>query len=311
MKQDALISRQSIKKIFSSYHLPQPTLLREIKTGLTNPVFVADEKFVLRIDTSHSEKDPNKFEKEAFLYTLLAKFDIPVPKLIVFDNSKKIIDYEFLLLSYIEGETLEQSFPLQSTQDQTSLCSQLGELAHKIHSVPLSALAAREKLLRKEKNWSETVRDEHLEYFSLVVEKDYLPAQTVTMITDTFKQFSQLKMPRGNESLVHGDFSPSNIQVKNGQIVGIFDFEFATLGDPFYDLQKIPAQFQLGENFDTNLFWKGYEKSDLNSEEKLRLQMYCLNQGLWEIWATETQRFPFGEKQIAEGQELIRIALEL
>lgn len=111
--------------------------------------------------------------------------------------------------------------------------------------------------------------------------------------------------------MIHGDFSTDNVQVKNGNIVGVFDFENAKLGDPYYDLQKLPINFQLGDAFDKNAFLAGYGFEELSTEEKIRLKRYCIFQGLWGIWATETQLFPFGEKEIQEGKELIAKALQM
>ena len=46
-------------------------------------------------------------------------------------------------------------------------------------------------------------------------------------------------------------------------------------------------------------------------EEQIRIKMYCLHQGMWEIWATKTQLFPFGDKEIAEGNQLVQSARKI
>ncbi len=309
MKSGIRISTEAIEKILQLNHLPRLASLREITTGLTNPVFVINEQCVLRVDTNTSEQDADRFTKEAFLYTTLARHSVPVPQLFSFDNSREIINQDFLLLSYIAGETLASSFKRQSHTVQKSLSFQLGELAYQIRSIDLDEFMKGEKLLRKKMNWQQTVMAEHTAYFSLVQEKGYLSPKELSEIASIFQQFKALKMPTEQERLVHGDFSMDNIQVKDDRIVGIFDFEFATLGDPLYDLQKLPVHFGLGEGFDISLFWQGYNHGNFSVEENIRFKMYCLNQGLWTIWATITQRFPFGEAEIARGKNLIHVTL--
>jgi aminoglycoside phosphotransferase (APT) family kinase protein len=110
-------------------------------------------------------------------------------------------------------------------------------------------------------------------------------------------------------TLIHGDFSRNNFQVRNDKIVGLFDFEMVKLGDPYYDLQKLPINFQLGDGFDKDAFLDGCERQAMTKEEKIRLKRYALSQGLWELWATETKQFPFGENEIQEGKNLIQKAL--
>jgi aminoglycoside phosphotransferase (APT) family kinase protein len=308
MKQNFEISEDMVKAILRKNNLHEFSKLREIETGLTNPVFVLNEEYVLRVNTSEAEQDIRKFKKEAFLYTMLEKYLVPVPKLFSFDATKQIINNDFLLLSYIQGETLVEAFDKSTDEVGKSLSLQLGQVAQLIHSVPIAELVEGEKLLRREKSWLATVKEDYLSYLTVVKDKEYLSSETVESISNTFKTFIQLSFP---EHLVHGDFSPNNVQVKDGKIVGIFDFEFATIGDPLYDLQKLPIHFQLGERFDTTFFLRGYGNEKLSAEELIRLKMYCFMQGLWEIWATETQLFPFGEKEMREGKQLIERAIQL
>ncbi|OGK44431.1 hypothetical protein A2957_02020 [Candidatus Roizmanbacteria bacterium RIFCSPLOWO2_01_FULL_38_11] len=112
-------------------------------------------------------------------------------------------------------------------------------------------------------------------------------------------------------TLTHGDFSAGNIQVNEGKIVGIFDFEFAFIADPLWDLQKLPISFQLGSNFDKKEFLRGYGKEIFTDQEKVRVKMYCYIQGVWEIWATITQHMSFTETHIQEGVDLIRNTIEI
>ena len=138
----------------------------------------------------------------------------------------------------------------------------------------------------------------------------YFPPEIEEGIKEAFQQYQNLISDLENElRLVHSDFSAGNIQINDGGIVGIFDFEWSHIGDPLWDLQKLPINYQLGNGFSRENFLKGYGMENPTEEERIRVKMYTIHQGLWEIWATKTQLFPFGEKEIKEGQQLVNSAV--
>lgn len=309
MRESFTISEETIRKILQKYNLGQFSTLEEIQTGLINPVFVINGQYVLRINTKKDLQSKQKFEKEAYLYALLSKSDIPAPKCIACDNSGEIIKEDYLLISYIEGETLTEAFKKANKETKYHLAYQLGEIAKKIHSVDISEISSRSGLFGNKESWNKTTESEFAEYFDLVKKKRLLSEKTIEGIEATSKEFFSLGDLSGKVTLIHGDFSCNNFQVRNGEIVGVFDFEMAKLGDPYYDLQKLPINFQLGDEFDKNAFLDGYGQRRVSAAEKTRLKRYALSQGLWEFWATETKQFPFGEKEMQEGKDLVKKAL--
>lgn len=45
--------------------------------------------------------------------------------------------------------------------------------------------------------------------------------------------------------LLHGDAQPANVQVRGGRVVAWFDFEFATAGDPLYELVSVASHLEV------------------------------------------------------------------
>lgn len=309
MKDNFTISEETIKKILQKYNLGQFSTLEEMKTGLINPVFVINSKFVLRINTKEDSESKQKFKKEAILYSSLSKSDIPVPKYITYDCSGEIIKEDYLLISYIEGETLTEAFKKANKGIRYRLAYQLGEIAKKIHSVDISEISSRSNLFGNKESWNKTTESEFAEYFDLVKKKRLLSEKAIEAVEVASKEFLSLGDISEKVTLIHGDFSCNNFQVRNGEIVGVFDFEMAKLGDPYYDLQKLPINFQLGDGFDKDAFLDGYGQQVMTKEEKIRLKRYALSQGLWELWATEIKQFPFGENEIQEGKDLVQKSL--
>ncbi|MCL5438562.1 MAG: aminoglycoside phosphotransferase family protein, partial [Patescibacteria group bacterium] len=218
-----------------------------------------------------------------------------------------ILNKDYILISFIQGKTLKDAFGKSPRKVQENLAYQLGELARKIHSITSEKIGNHEDLLGNVYNWRDRYKQEFLKYFTTAKEKSYCPDKTFEKIEKIFLEFLEIKEIKSK--LVHSDFSVSNIQIHEGKIVGIFDFEWAHWGDPLWDLQKLPINFQLGNKFSQSLFLKGYGIKHFNEEETLRLKMHAIHQGLWEIWATKNKIYPFSDKEIKEGENLIQIAL--
>jgi len=297
------IEPEKIIKILDYYDLGDLESFEENKISTINPVFLINQKYILKVDLGESD-NTDKLKKESILFDLLPKFSIPTPTLIAYDESLSLLDRPYLLINFIPGENLLSGFNqfINDTKGQLSL--ELGSLANKIHSVTANDLH-HPALFGDIDTWIEKEKNDFNSYWKIVTENNYLATQTSRKIEMVFDNFNQLSNWSEVGKLIHGDFSPNNIRMSNGHLVGIFDFEFATIADPLYDLQKLPINFQLGNDFNQKMFLTGYEVQEFSESEIIRLKTYCLSQGLWEIWATHTQQFPYTNNEIEEGKQLI------
>jgi len=301
------LKNEDVQKILDKYSLEKFIFLEEIKTGLINPVYLVNGKYVLRIEVHTYEKNPDKLKRESILFKLLPKFDIQTPPLIGFDDSKEIIDVPYILLSFIPGESLKQAFNKLTKKQQRAISFQLGAIAKKIHKVTFRDLD-NQTMFGNIQKWTEKSLRNFEVHWQIVKDRDYLSDVVKAVIIATLEQFKKVNLDNAGR-LTHGDFSASNVQMNKGEIVGIFDFEYSFIADPLWDLQKLPLNFQLANGFSKEEFLKGYGVTMFTNEEKNRLKMYCFHQGVWEIWATVTKFMPFGEKEIKEGIELINNTL--
>lgn len=310
MKQQCSISNDTVKKILSKYNLGVLKSFVPIKAGLINPAFLINDHYVLRIDKSDYLKNvqghDTRFEREAFLYNLLPKRGIPTPQCLGFDSSREIIPEKYIIISYIKGTSLSDGFKKLDIEIEQKLSFQMGEVIRKIHSVAPEDLNGN-KLFSPKTGWKKLYEKEFTFYLNEVIKGKYFSPEIEEEIKKTYQKFqNQISDLDSKLKLVHGDFSASNIQINNGDVVGVFDFEWSHIGDPLWDLQKFPINFQLGNGFNRDSFFKGYGIEQFTDEELIRVKIYCFHQGIWEIWATKTQLFPFGEKEIAEGNQLIQ-----
>lgn len=292
-----------IQKILNKFGLEKLSSSEEIRGGIINPVYLINGAYVLRIERHTYEHNPDKFKKESILFTILPKYHIPTPQVIGFDDTKEIIDTPYLLLRYIPGANLKSSFASLSKEEQVIISHELGALAKTIHAITPQDLG-NESVFGTIKKWVAKSISDFETYWQVVKDTDYISDVAKTVITDTLGQFKKLQWG-GIGRLIHGDFIPSNVQIDGGKIVGIVDFEYASIADPLWDLQKLPISFQLGNGFNKEEFLKGCGVGKFTNEEKIRLRMHCFHQGVWELWATKTKFMPLGEKEIEEGKELI------
>ncbi len=315
MKEQYSISNDTTGLILVKHNLGVLESIVPLKAGLINPAFLINGRYVLRIDKSEHLKGvkghDTRFEREAFLYNLLPKKGIPTPNCLGFDNSGEIIPEKYIIISYIPGVSLSDGFKSFDEETRHKLSFQLGEILRKIHGVTPKELNDSD-LFGQKTGWKKLYEKEFTFYLEESIKGEYFPSELEEEIKKTYQKF-QKQTPDldGKLRLVHGDFSASNIQINNGNIVGVFDFEWSHLGDPLWDLQKLPINFQLGSRFNRESFLKGYGMENITEEERVRTKMYTFHQGLWEVWATKTQLFPFGEREIKEGEELVNSAIAL
>lgn len=302
------IDSSQLDKILKKYELGNLISIEEIETGLINPAYLVNNNLILRLDLEKYQII-GKFKREAILYKILPQFNIPTPDLIAHDDSKELIDVPYILMHYIPGENLLQAFKNLDQIQQKEISFQVGQLARQIHSIKSKDIG-HEDLFKNIIKWLAWTMNDFESQWKIVSKTDYLSKVEKDGIVLTFEKFKQIPL-LDKGVLTHGDFSAGNIQINNEKIVGVFDFEFAFIADPLWDLQKLPISFQLGNDFDQKEFLRGYGKEAFTNEEKLRFKMYCYMQGVWEIWATITQHMPFTNKHIQEGVELIRNTMEI
>ena len=165
------------------------------------------------------EHNPRIAADEFKLLQLLHSEGLAVSKPYYLDQSSEIFSTPYVVIGYIEGE------PEFSHNNVPNLILQLVTQLSRIHQVDCSNLdvsflpqyekKVAEKLGERPVNVDETLDEGRI--------RDVLEAVW--------------PLPQENISvLLHGDFWPGNILWRNGQLVGVIDWEDAALGDPLADL---------------------------------------------------------------------------
>lgn len=224
---------------------PQSKLLRtwELKGGVSAQVTAIEierpdgctQKMIVRqhgeVELKHN---PHIAADEFKLLQLLHSIELAVPEPYYLDQSGEIFPTPYIVIEYIEGE------PIFGSQDVADFIPQLAMQLYRIHKVDcakldVSFLPLQEKRVTEKLGEGPEKVDEALDEGCI---RDVLLAGW--------------PFPRQNRSvLLHGDFWPGNILWRDGQIVGVIDWEDATLGDPLADVANSRLELLWAFGIDT------------------------------------------------------------
>ncbi len=162
-----------------------------------------------------------KAEWEAMIQNLLHERGIPVPKSLLSSRDMGIIGGCFLVMDYIEGETIDPGDDMSILTLAAKTQARLHQLDGKPISERIFALGHSENshnltgrtnwLLGRAKNYPDMD-----EIFKWIIENRPPPAERL--------------------SVVHGDFHPMNLLVKDGKVEAILDWSGFMVDDPMAGL---------------------------------------------------------------------------
>lgn len=97
------ISLKDVSKICKKFDLSKPKKVIRLEEGMINDVFSIDEKYVIKINTSHPKI--SKLRKEKEIYERLLG-EIPIPKIYGYDSSKEVLLYSYIIMQHVKGFSL-------------------------------------------------------------------------------------------------------------------------------------------------------------------------------------------------------------
>ena len=216
-----------------------PISVSQFEGGQSNPTFIIDSKnkrYVLR------KKPPGQLlpsahqvEREYRILKALKGTDVAVPAVYLLCEDAAVIGTNFYLMEYLPGRIFrDPRLPALSPAERRAIYRAMNEMLARLHKVDwqslgLSDFGKKESYIQRQvARWS----------------KQYEAAKT-----DEFESMDRLiswlpeHIPAGDESgedttIVHGDFRLENIvfHSENPEVIGLLDWELATLGNPLADL---------------------------------------------------------------------------
>jgi aminoglycoside phosphotransferase (APT) family kinase protein len=81
-----------------------------------------------------------KMQKEVNVLALVQpRLSVPIPRILLADDSKQIVALNFILMTKLDGELLADLEPMLTSDELLSSYSQIGKLLHELHRLPMHA----------------------------------------------------------------------------------------------------------------------------------------------------------------------------
>jgi aminoglycoside phosphotransferase (APT) family kinase protein len=217
-----------------------PVRVQKIDTvslGFSKATFMLDvtaeppvpASLVIRMDRANSFLGTTVLDEYPILRALHAH-GVAVPQPYGLESTGEVLGQPFIVVARVHGRGLGSHFKFPAPNRR--LCSTMAATLAKIHAIPLAALA--EALPKPQSAYEELITDinkAHADWARLNV--DVPPVEIAFAL---LKQHASAAA-EGPRTLVHGDFSLSNLLIgENDTVSAVLDWEFARLGLPAADL---------------------------------------------------------------------------
>lgn len=160
----------------------------------------------------------------------LAPTDVPVAQPLAYCEDREVTGADFYVMGFVDGTVLNgiEDAETLSMAARRKVGEDTIDVLVRMHSIDPDEIGLAEMgrsagyLERQLKRWQRQVHQSGAE------ELDMLDATHDALLAG---------MPDQTTGIVHGDYRPGNMSFSSdGSILAIFDWELATLGDPFADL---------------------------------------------------------------------------
>ncbi|NHJ04262.1 MAG: aminoglycoside phosphotransferase family protein [Candidatus Heimdallarchaeota archaeon] len=263
-KTEIKITNKQISSIFSFHFSDKKIFSIEDKVeSFVNPVFEVcledNTKYILKIN---NPQWPLKQRRELNAMEIVRKkTTIPIPQVIAFNYSKKIIPYDYSIFENIDGielRNLETKKQLHHNE-YFSIIEELGYYVGLLHSInfdffgDLLGSDIETNIQPNEKpnyfwgkrfsDWKSCFKAICLDNLNWVDSKSFEKLRL--KIIPKIDEFAEKIFLPSEACFIHSDIQPSNILVKDGKITSILDFEWTYAGSPSFEYDLILAGLYL------------------------------------------------------------------
>ena len=288
----------------------------ELTDGFFNTAYMIElkegQQTVLKVspmkDIQVMRYEKKLMETEVFALNKMYRIkNIPVPKVLYYDNSRDIIDNEFFFMEFVDGFPLNKIREELTEEEYKCISSKLGEFAKKINMVEGNYFGSISQENKRFNTWSEAFLNMIKELLDDAIDADVSFScgndKIYSIINERRDVLDQVKTP----SFAHKDLWEGNIFVdrKSEEISGIVDWERALFGDML--LEPVCGFLLKNKSFMNSYI--GKEK--LSEDEQIRCMLYKIY--LYLIMIIESTYRQYQDENMANWarSELNKILLRL
>lgn len=210
--------------------LPELMQFRSGASNLTYLLRYPSKEYVLRRPPNGKKAvSAHDMKREFLIQSRLKPVYGLVPEVIALCEDPSILGHDFYVMERIQGEIFRRDVPASlSPADISVMAESLISGLVRLHSVDPSTLAEFNKgpgyVSRQVQGWSKRFRDARTD--------DVLDGERV------MKWLDEMRPDDLATCIIHGDWRIDNVvfDLEERRIVGVLDWELATVGDPLMDL---------------------------------------------------------------------------
>ncbi len=227
------IPMHTIARILGRHGLGR-TSVEALSGGQINASYLVDGQYVLRVNLRPDEH--GKLDREQRVLAMLRDV-VPVPRTIAYEGSSRLIPHEYVIQTYVPGESLLARWGAADAAERAGYLEELATIMRRMHGIRLDGFGDPTRP-RQGDTWAALHgrRAAH----ALQAARDAANAD-VGLLDQVERAFSHdsAALIGGYPSLTHGDLHFGNIHVQHGQISGVLDFERAWAAAPDWELDQI------------------------------------------------------------------------
>lgn len=283
----AAVTEETINRMVRKAFGEDALETQELKEGYFNVAYrirLQDRDVVLKIAPSPkiqvmTHEKNIMFSEVDSMRMVAERTEVPVPRILFYDNSGSVIDREYFFMEMLQGQSLCSLQDALPEEEKQEIYYRMGQYTRQLNGIEGERFGYYAQSDRQGENWYEVffemVRDIYADArrkdIAMPVEED----KTLELLERDRAIFEMVKTPR----FVHWDIWAGNVFIANNRIEGIIDFERCLWAD---------ALMEVGfRNYEYNkAFYKGYGVEELTREEKRRARWYDIYVAL--IWCLET-----------------------
>ena len=271
--------------------------LRPLGLGESNLNYLAisnGRRFVVRINMD--PKVPDKSREEFIALKAIEHLKI-APRVLLLDDSRKVISESFIILEYLSGSPLNKH--LKKLNKRT--IEKLATLVARLHQLQVGKLKL--KLERPTYTSWLTHIDGNIKYIkkkrAQYFNRNDGFTRLLSMSFNKIKAFSDISKYLNKRCIIHGDICEQNILIDRDHLA-LIDWESVGLGDPAVEITKIFEAFGRIKfsSEQRRLFLKTYLKIRRDGTLKQRVQastpLIRYEQFVWAVMHV----FEIGEKDL-------------
>ncbi len=251
------MDKAKAQQIFSEHNLGLIEAFDKIEIGFTNKVYSINNTYILKV--CEDVENEEKFLREEYFYS---EFNgkLPVPKIVVFDDTKKIYDKLYVIYHKIQGDNLYSKWHLMTGEDRKEIIRQLCGFLKFINETPIDSFVNKFNL-PSTINWREKIVLKINESLKKIEERKLLQPELIRHIKD-FVSSNQHFLDEQKIALVYWDTHFDNILVKDNKIVGILDFERTELASIDFVLDIVNKMMEFPKKYMSEAFEQYAKKED-------------------------------------------------